>query len=150
MIKIILIISSIFLWFFFIFVSYANGVIKGLKIMSTRNIKTSELEKKLIKQWFKKDDDMDPFFYSLYMKDEMAKNTDAIKQNVETRNKENKTHEIISGSWMNKRSKIVWSVDEVVDEEDGTSSIIVYDNERGNNQSKTISKKTFLKNWTKV
>ena len=78
--KITLIILGIIIACFFIFVAHINGIIRGLKIMSTRSVKTSDLEKKLIRQFFKDDKDVDAFFYSKYMKDEMAKNNAILKQ----------------------------------------------------------------------
>ncbi len=52
----------------------------------------------------------------------------------------------IRGSWMNKRSKIVWSCDYVKCEIDNEESVMIH----RNNQSKFIPLKTFLKNFIKT
>ena len=78
--KITLIILGILFACFFIFISYVNGLIRGLKIMSTRSVKTSDLENKLIRQFFNDNKDVDAFFYSKYMKEEMARNNAILKQ----------------------------------------------------------------------
>ena len=96
MIKIILSIIAVLLIFFFIVTSFASGFVRGLKLMSIRNIKQSPLEEKLLKQFFKQNQDVDPFFYSLYMKDVIKENTDVIKKTIQSE---------ITGKWMNKRSK---------------------------------------------
>ena len=103
MIKIILSIIAVLLIFFFIVTSFASGFVRGLKLMSIRNIKQSPLEEKLLKQFFKQNQDVDPFFYSLYMKDVIKENTDVIKKTIQSE---------ITGKWMNKRSKKIWVVDE--------------------------------------
>jgi len=46
---------------------------------------------------------------------------------------------LIKGLYKNNKSNLIWSVDDLQDE------VVVY----RNNQTKLISKKNFLKNWTK-
>ena len=133
MIKIILSIIAILLIFFFIVTSFASGFVRGLKLMSIRNIKQSPLEEKLLKQFFKQNQDVDPFFYSLYMKDVIKENTDEIKKTIQSE---------ITGKWMNKRSKKVW----VVDESKSYDGFVVVVN---NKISRSIAKNSFLKNWKK-
>ena len=133
MIKIILSIIAVLLIFFFIVTSFASGFVRGLKLMSIRNIKQSPLEQKLLKQFFKQNQDVDPFFYSLYMKDVIKENTDVIKKTIQSE---------ITGKWMNKRSKKIW----VVDESKLYDGFVVVVN---NKISRSIAKKSFLKNWKK-
>jgi hypothetical protein len=133
MIKIILSIIAILLIFFFIVTSFASGFVRGLKLMSIRNIKQSPLEEKLLKQFFKQNQDVDPFFYSLYMKDVIKENTDVIKKTIQSE---------ITGKWMNKRSKKIW----VVDESKLYDGFVVVVN---NKISRSIAKNSFLKNWKK-
>ena len=133
MIKIILSIIAVLLIFFFIVTSFASGFVRGLKLMSIRNIKQSPLEEKLLKQFFKQNQDVDPFFYSLYMKDVIKENTDVIKKTIQSE---------ITGKWMNKRSKKIW----VVDESKLYDGFVVVVN---NKISRSIAKKSFLKNWKK-
>jgi hypothetical protein len=133
MIKIILSIIAVLLIFFFIVTSFASGFVRGLKLMSIRNIKQSPLEEKLLKQFFKQNQDVDPFFYSLYMKDVIKENTDEIKKTIQSE---------ITGKWMNKRSKKVW----VVDESKSYDGFVVVVN---NKISRSIAKNSFLKNWKK-
>ena len=134
MIKIILSIIAVLLIFFFIVTSFASGFVRGLKLMSIRNIKQSPLEEKLLKQFFKQNQDVDPFFYSLYMKDVIKENTDEIKKTIQSE---------ITGKWMNKRSKKVW----VVDESKSYDGFVVVVN---NKISRSIAKNSFLKNWKKI
>lgn len=134
MIKIILSIIAILLIFFFIVTSFASGFVRGLKLMSIRNIKQSPLEEKLLKQFFKQNQDVDPFFYSLYMKDVIKENTDVIKKTIQSE---------ITGKWMNKRSKKIW----VVDESKLYDGFVVVVN---NKISRSIAKNSFLKNWKKI
>lgn len=82
MLKITIIILSIILFFIVIAVAFANGLIRGLKIMSTRNLKTSKIEKDVIKKVFKDDPKVDPFFYSLYIKDEIEKQVEENKKTI--------------------------------------------------------------------
>ena len=133
MIKIILSIIAILLIFFFIVTSFASGFVRGLKLMSIRNIKQSPLEEKLLKQFFKQNQDVDPFFYSLYMKDVIKENTDVIKKTIQSE---------FTGKWMNKRSKKIW----VVDESKLYDGFVVVVN---NKISRSIAKNSFLKNWKK-
>lgn len=133
MIKIILSIIAVLLIFFFIVTSFASGFVRGLKLMSIRNIKQSPLEQKLLKQFFKQNQDVDPFFYSLYMKDVIKENTDVIKKTIQSE---------ITGKWMNKRSKKIW----VVDESKLYGGFVVVVN---NKISRSIAKTSFLKNWKK-
>tara|TARA_R110000803_G_scaffold1191_6_gene3882 strand:- start:1678 stop:2082 length:405 start_codon:yes stop_codon:yes gene_type:complete len=134
MIKIILSIIAVLLIFFFIVTSFASGFVRGLKLMSIRNIKQSPLEEKLLKQFFKQNQDVDPFFYSLYMKDVIKENTDVIKKTIQSE---------ITGKWMNKRSKKIW----VVDESKLYDGFVVVVN---NKISRSFAKKSFLKNWKKI
>lgn len=134
MIKIILSIIAVLLIFFFIVTSFASGFVRGLKLMSIRNIKQSPLEEKLLKQFFKQNQDVDPFFYSLYMKDVIKENTDVIKKTIQSE---------ITGKWMNKRSKKVW----VVDESKSYEGFVVVVN---NKISRSIAKNSLLKNWKKI
>ena len=134
MIKIILSIIAVLLIFFFIVTSFASGFVRGLKLMSIRNIKQSPLEQKLLKQFFKQNQDVDPFFYSLYMKDVIKENTDVIKKTIQSE---------ITGKWMNKRSKKIW----VVDESKLYDGFVVVVN---NKISRSFAKKSFLKNWKKI
>ena len=134
MIKIILSIIAVLLIFFFIVTSFASGFVRGLKLMSIRNIKQSPLEQKLLKQFFKQNQDVDPFFYSLYMKDVIKENTDVIKKTIQSE---------ITGKWMNKRSKKIW----VVDESKLYDGFVVVVN---NKISRSIAKNSFLKNWKKI
>ena len=134
MIKIILSIIAVLLIFFFIVTSFASGFVRGLKLMSIRNIKQSPLEEKLLKQFFKQNQDVDPFFYSLYMKDVIKENTDVIKKTIQSE---------ITGKWMNKRSKKIW----VVDESKLYGGFVVVVN---NKISRSIAKNSFLKNWKKI
>ena len=133
MIKIILSIIAVLLIFFFIVTSFASGFVRGLKLMSIRNIKQSPLEQKLLKQFFKQNQDVDPFFYSLYMKDVIKENTDVIKKTIQSE---------FTGEWMNKRSKKIW----VVDESKLYDGFVVVVN---NKISRSIAKNSFLKNWKK-
>lgn len=133
MIKIILSIIAVLLIFFFIVTSFASGFVRGLKLMSIRNVKQSPLEQKLLKQFFKQNQDVDPFLYSLYMKDAIKEKTDVIKKTIQ---------EKITGKWMNKRSKKVW----VVDESKSYDGFVVVVN---NKISRSIAKNSFLKNWKK-
>mgnify|MGYP003624877770 FL=1 len=134
MIKIILSIIAVLLIFFFIVTSFASGFVRGLKLMSIRNIKQSPLEQKLLKQFFKQNQDVDPFFYSLYMKDVIKENTDVIKKTIQSE---------ITGKWMNKRSKKIW----VIDESKLYDGFVVVVN---NKISRSIAKNSFLKNWKKI
>tara|TARA_R110000751_G_scaffold39539_1_gene93807 strand:+ start:2273 stop:2677 length:405 start_codon:yes stop_codon:yes gene_type:complete len=134
MIKIILSIIAVLLIFFFIVTSFASGFVRGLKLMSIRNIKQSPLEEKLLKQFFKQNQDVDPFFYSLYMKDVIKENTDVIKKTIQSE---------ITGKWMNKRSKKIW----VIDESKLYDGFVVVVN---NKISRSIAKNSFLKNWKKI
>jgi hypothetical protein len=134
MIKIILSIIAVLLIFFFIVTSFASGFVRGLKLMSIRNIKQSPLEQKLLKQFFKQNQDVDPFFYSLYMKDVIKENTDVIKKTIQSE---------FTGEWMNKRSKKIW----VVDESKLYDGFVVVVN---NKISRSIAKNSFLKNWKKI
>ena len=134
MIKIILSIIAVLLIFFFIVTSFASGFVRGLKLMSIRNIKQSPLEQKLLKQFFKQNQDVDPFFYSLYMKDVIKENTDVIKKTIQSE---------FTGEWMNKRSKKIW----VVDESKLYGGFVVVVN---NKISRSIAKNSFLKNWKKI
>ena len=145
MIKILLITGAILLSFFFIVTSFASGFVRGIKLMSTRNIKKSPLEERLLKQFFKQNENVDPFFYSLYIKDAMDKNTGALKAKHQEQVK-NKKHSIITGDWINKRSKKVWKVEKIVDEINGQSEVIV----TRKNITKTIAKNSFIKNWKKI
>ena len=140
MIKILLITAGILLVFFFIVTSFATGFLRGIKLLSTRNVETSPLEVRLLKQYFKQNKDIDPFFYSLYMKDTMKQNTEALKVKHQNEVKKNKSL-TLSGEWINKRSKKVWSIDKVHSE-----NIIV----SRNNIIKSIAKNSFIKNWKKV
>ena len=134
MIKITLSIIAVLLIFFFIVTSFASGFVRGLKLMSIRNIKQSPLEEKLLKQFFKQNQDVDPFFYSLYMKDVIKENTDVIKKTIQSE---------FTGEWMNKRSKKIW----VVDESKLYGGFVVVVN---NKISRSIAKNSFLKNWKKI
>jgi len=134
MIKIILSIIAVLLIFFFIVTSFASGFVRGLKLMSIRNIKQSPLEEKLLKQFFKQNQDVDPFFYSLYMKDVIKENTDVIKKTIQSE---------FTGEWMNKRSKKIW----VVDDSKLYDGFVVVVN---NKISRSIAKNSFLKNWKKI
>lgn len=145
MIKILLITGAILLCFFFIATSFANGFIRGVKLMSTRNIKKSPLEARILKSFFKQNKDVDPFFYSLYIKDAMDKNTEALKAKHQQQVK-NKTHPIIAGEWINKRSKKMWKVEKIVDEINGKSEVII----SRKNITKTIAKNSFINNWRKI
>ena len=142
MIKILLITGAILLVFFFIATSFANGFIRGIKLMSTRNIKKSTLEARILKSFFKQNDDVDPFFYSLYLKDAMNENTELLKAKHKEQIK-NKKQLSISGKWMNKRSKKIW----VVDESKLYGGFVVVVN---NKISRSIAKNSFLKNWKKI
>ena len=142
MIKILLITGAILLVFFFIATSFANGFIRGIKLMSTRNIKKSTLEARILKSFFKQNDDVDPFFYSLYLKDAMNENTESLKAKHKEQVK-NKKQLSISGKWMNKRSKKIW----VVDESKYNDVFVVVVN---NKISRSIAKNSFLKNWKKI
>jgi hypothetical protein len=142
MIKILLITGAILLVFFFIATSFANGFIRGIKLMSTRNIKKSTLEARILKSFFKQNDNVDPFFYSLYLKDAMNENTELLKAKHKEQIK-NKKQLSISGEWMNKRSKKIW----VVDESKLYDGFVVVVN---NKISRSIAKNSFLKNWKKI
>ena len=50
--------------------------------MSIKNFPTLEIEKKLIAKIFKDDPNVDPFFYSLYIKQEMKRQLDAKKKEI--------------------------------------------------------------------
>lgn len=142
MIKILLITGAILLSFFFIVTSFASGFVRGIKLMSTRNIKKSPLEERLLKQYFKQNENVDPFFYSLYIKDAMNENTEALKAKHQEQVKK-KTQPKFSGEWINKRSKKVWSVNE---QKLYNGFVVVV--RKG--ISKSIAKKSFIKNWKKI
>ena len=142
MIKILLITGAILLSFFFIVTSFASGFVRGIKLMSTRNIKKSPLEERLLKQYFKQNENVDPFFYSLYIKDAMDKNTEALKAKHQEQVKK-KTQPEFSGEWINKRSKKVWKVNE---QKLYSGFVVVV--RKG--ISKSIAKNSFIKNWKKI
>ena len=103
MIKVILIIASCFLFLFFLVVSYANGLLRGFKIMATKGIKMTELEERVSRQLFKKEEGVEPFFYSKYWQEELNKTTQTIKKQQQTekllkaeaiKSKKNKTENV--------------------------------------------------------
>lgn len=83
--KIILIIIGALLYTYFLMViSWTNGFMRSLKLMSKKGQKRSKYEKHCIKHVFEnKKGDVDPFFQSLYMKEEYKKQTNVLKQKVE-------------------------------------------------------------------
>ena len=98
MLKIILIIIGFIFFCFFIAVSYANGLVRGLKLMSTKNLEKSNLEKKLIKNLFQSDSEIDPFFQSVYVKEQIALNTELIKTKIKSESKKSTKNKNSNGS----------------------------------------------------
>lgn len=84
MLKIILIILGFIFFCFFIAVSYANGLVRGLKLMSKKNLETSSFEKKLIKNLFQSNEEINPFYQSLYAKEQIEKKTESIKTKIKS------------------------------------------------------------------
>lgn len=94
--KIILIIIGALLYSYLLMViSWTHGFMRSLKLLSTRGQKRSKYEKHCIKQVFeKKSSDIDPFFKSLYLKQEyekinILKQKIAEKKEVQKKNKKN-------------------------------------------------------------
>lgn len=85
MLKIILVIIGFIFFCFFIAVSYANGLVRGLKLMSKKNIETSSFEKKLIKNLFQSNQEINPFYHSLYAKEQIEKKTNSIKTKIKAK-----------------------------------------------------------------
>tara|TARA_R110000824_G_scaffold147513_1_gene316974 strand:- start:4057 stop:4491 length:435 start_codon:yes stop_codon:yes gene_type:complete len=144
MINILIIISIILLVFFFIVTAFANGFIRGVKTMSIRNIEKSPLEEKILKQYFKQNEDVDPFFYSKYIQEEIVKNNKALKEshlkNVETK-------KIIDGNYINNRSKKVWYAKQELSK---TDKIMIVRVSCKNSKTRFSSIERFLKNYTKI
>jgi hypothetical protein len=67
---------------FFIVVSYANGLMRGIKLLSTRGIKKTHLEKLILEKTFNEKSNVDPFFMSFYVREEMEKKTAEHKKKV--------------------------------------------------------------------
>ncbi len=99
MLKIILIILGFIFFCFFIAVSYANGLVRGFKLMSKKNVETSSFEKKLIKNMFQSNEEINPYYQSLYAKEEIEKKTDSIKTKIKS-----KAIEKVKKSTKNKKS----------------------------------------------
>ena len=82
LLKILLITIAVVGVVLFLFGAYASGITRGLKLMTIKGIKQSELEKKLLHAYFETNKEIDPFFYSLYIKEEMEKNHAVVKKDI--------------------------------------------------------------------
>ena len=82
MLKIIFSIIALIIIGFLLVVSYANGVIRGLKLMSRKDVKRTNLEKVIIKKVFQTDANVDPFIYSLYVQHEIDTNNEYFKKKI--------------------------------------------------------------------
>ena len=89
LVKIMLGIIAIVLFSFFILVAFANGVIKGIKLLSIKDLKRSKLEDLLIRQTLKKGN-VDPYFHSLYVQHEIQKKTKEQRDKIKKENKNGK------------------------------------------------------------
>ena len=78
----ILITIAIIAFCFFVVVAYANGLIRGIKLLSTRGIKKTHLEKLILEKTFNEKSSVDPFFMSFYVREEMEKKTEEHKKKV--------------------------------------------------------------------
>ena len=90
LVKIMLWIIAIVLFSFFILVAFANGVIKGIKLLSIKDLKRSKLEDLLIRQTLKKGKNVDPYFHSLYVQHEIQKKTKEQRDKIKKENKNGK------------------------------------------------------------
>ena len=82
--KIILIIIYVLIYTYILMViSWTNGFMRSLKLMTKQGQKRSKYEKHIIKHVFKnKKGDVDPFVESIYMKQEMGHISDFYKQRI--------------------------------------------------------------------
>lgn len=70
---------TIIIVFFMVAVGFSAGIIRGLKIMSIKDLKRTSFEDVVIKKIFTDVENVDPFFYSLYLKDQRKKETEDFK-----------------------------------------------------------------------
>tara|TARA_R110000824_G_scaffold42943_2_gene125797 strand:+ start:23 stop:355 length:333 start_codon:yes stop_codon:yes gene_type:complete len=82
--KIILFIIGVLIYTYILMViSWTNGFMRSLKLMTKQGQKRSKYEKHIIKHVFKnKKGDVDPFVESIYMKQEMGQISDFYKQRI--------------------------------------------------------------------
>lgn len=145
MIKILVIIGIILLVFFLLVTAFANGFIRGVKMMSTRNMEKSPLEEKILKQYFKQNEDVDPFFYSKYMQDEIEKNNKALK---EAHLKNVESQKFIEGDYRNDRSGKIWYAKEEYNKKLKMKKLRV--SCKGSKSKLGYTKERFLQNYTKI
>tara|TARA_R100001244_G_scaffold19724_3_gene20548 strand:+ start:938 stop:1270 length:333 start_codon:yes stop_codon:yes gene_type:complete len=104
LLKIIIIILSIIFFVFIIAVCFSAGLMRGLKIMSVRDLKRSAFETVVVQKVFKDDPNVDPFFYSLYLKDKRKEEADAFKKEVVRLQKEIAVNKTLSKPQKKKKS----------------------------------------------
>ena len=63
-------------------VAYAGGLMRGLKIMSIKDMKRTNFENSVCAKVFNGDPNVDAFFYSVYLKDKRKEETDTWKKEV--------------------------------------------------------------------
>tara|TARA_R110000744_G_scaffold29433_4_gene70230 strand:- start:16 stop:309 length:294 start_codon:yes stop_codon:yes gene_type:complete len=88
LLKIMLWIVGIIIVSFFIVVGFASGLMRGLKIMSIKDYPRTGFENVVVKKVFEGNPNVDPFFYSLYLKEERKIQTDDFKKKLKTLKKE--------------------------------------------------------------
>ena len=82
LLKIMLWIVGIIIALFFVVVGFASGLMRGLKIMSIKDYPRSSFENVVVQKVFDSNPNLDPFFYSLYLKEERKKQTEEFKSEL--------------------------------------------------------------------
>ena len=100
--KIIGIIGLVVFYFFSLSVVYINGLMRGLKIMSNKDIKTTKFEKNLINKVFEKSLNGKPFFENMFVKNQMR---DMVQEIKEKQKKESKVKKVKSKKNVKKTKK---------------------------------------------
>tara|TARA_B110000438_G_C15783230_1_gene637219 strand:- start:1425 stop:1718 length:294 start_codon:yes stop_codon:yes gene_type:complete len=88
LLKIILWIIAIIIISFLIVVGFVMGLMRGLKIMSIKDYPRTGFENIVVQKVFDSNPNLDPFFYSLYLKEERKLQTDKYKKEVKKLKKE--------------------------------------------------------------
>ena len=79
---IFIIILSIIVIIVLIAIGFAAGIMRGLKIMSIKGLKRTPFEEVVVKKVFDGNPDVDPFLYSLYLKDKRKEEATLFKEEV--------------------------------------------------------------------
>ena len=104
LLKITLYVLLIIVLLFMFAIFFAAGLMRGLKIMSTKELKRSSFEDNIVKKVFEGNDNIDPFFYSIYLKEKRQQESDAWKHEVRTLKKQIADNLIVSDKIKKKKT----------------------------------------------